>query len=192
MNTDEIEKVIVDLSSDPFNAEKNFSAAIEYEKLNQTGSAVSFYLRAAEFGAEQNVPLIVYTSLIKLAHCFESQNDRVNAVSNALLQAVAWDPSRPEALFLLAQFYERQHSWQESYTWAEMGTKLESSLSSKLPLDVGYVEYGFLFEKSVVTWYLGRKDECIDLITQLRTMDLSPEYRASVESNWEMVTNGSV
>ena len=39
-----IEALVKDLSSNPLDPEKNFNVAIEYEKLNQTASAVSFIL----------------------------------------------------------------------------------------------------------------------------------------------------
>ena len=45
-----IENLIVDLSHDPFNPVLNFDVAVEYEKSNQIASAVSFYLRCAEYG----------------------------------------------------------------------------------------------------------------------------------------------
>jgi hypothetical protein len=45
-----IEELVVGLSHDPFNPDLNFAVAVEYEKQNQTASAVSFYLRTAEYG----------------------------------------------------------------------------------------------------------------------------------------------
>ena len=42
-----IEELVVQLSKDPFNPELNFECAVEYERINQTASAVSFYLRTA-------------------------------------------------------------------------------------------------------------------------------------------------
>ena len=70
-----IEQLVVELSKDPFNPMLNFDVAVEYEKQNQTASAVSFYLRTAEYGHESH-PTLVYASLLKVAHCFDDQNDR--------------------------------------------------------------------------------------------------------------------
>jgi len=187
-----IESLITELSKDPFNPGLNFKCAVEYEILNQTSSAVSFYLRAAEFGVDKNVPLLVYTSLIKLAKCFESLNDRVNTVSNCLLQAVAWRPQRPEAYFLLSQFYERQGAWQECYTWASMGMEIDLDMTPDLPIDVGFIPYGLLFEKSVSANWIGRRDECRKLLIELKGMNLSPEYMVAVENNWTKVGHASI
>ena len=181
MNTERIEQLVVELSKDPFNPDINFKCAVEYQALNQTASAVSFYLRAAEYGVNTH-PLVVYTSLLRMAHCFADQNDRVNTVSNCILQAVAHMPERPEAYFLMSQFYERQGAWQECYTWAEMGLSVPNW--SPLPADVGYHgEYVLEFEKAVSGWWIGRKDESAAIFNRLKTQDIKEEYRQSVEAN---------
>jgi len=185
-----IEKLVVLLSVDPFNPELNFKCAVEYERINQTASAVSFYLRAAEYGVD-NHPTIVYTSLLRMASCFADQNDRVNTVSNCILQAVAHMPERPEAYFLMSQFYERQGAWQECYTWAEMGLSVPSW--EPLPADVGYHgEYVLEFEKAVSAWWVGRKDESAELLLKLSKESMPKEYKNAVRSNMERVGIASI
>lgn len=180
-----IETLIVDLSKDPFSPEKNFAAALEYESLNQTASAVSFYLRAIEYGYKSN-KLITYTSLLKVARCFHDQNDRIHSVSNCLLQAVAYYPERPEAYFLLAQFYERNSQWQECYTWAEIG--LTRTAIDSLPSDVGYHgSYCLEFEKAVSAWWIGRKDESQEIFTDLSKRNLEPDYVESIKNNLSLI-----
>lgn len=179
----EIETLVIDLSKDPFNPALNFEVALEYERLNQTASAVSFFLRAAEYG-EGNIEHkeTVYISLIKIAKCLEDQMDRGKSVSNALLQAIAFDDSRPEAYFLLSQHYERKQEWQECYTFAVIGC----GWSNREPLSVyvGYEGYYcLLFEKAVSAWWIGRREESIALFNELKDMDLNETYRNAVESN---------
>ena len=179
-----IDELVIELSRDPFNPELNFDVAAEYEKQNQTASAVSFYLRTAEYG-ETTHPSLVYASLLKVAHCFDDQNDRVATVTNCLLQAVAYLPYRKEAYFLLAQFYERTSQWQEAYTWARMG--LAQINTPALPIDVGFHgDYCLLFEKAVSAWWIGRKDESIKLLLSLSEMkDITPSYKTAILHNLE-------
>lgn len=185
-----IEQLVVKLSKDPFNPALNFDVAVEYEKQNQTASAVSFYLRTAEYGHESH-PTLVYASLLKTAHCFADQNDRQATVSNCLLQAVAYLPYRPEGYFLLAQFHERLAQWQECYTWANMG--LHNQLHSPLPVHVGYEgNYVLLFEKAVSAWWIGRKDESIQIFGRLNAMDIDPGYKSAVRHNLERIGNASI
>jgi len=177
-----IEELVVLLSKDPFNPQLNFDCAVEYERLNQTASAVSFYLRTAEYGNG----VLVYNSLLKVARCFEDQNDRVNTVTNCILQAIAYDPSYPDAWFVLAQFHERQGNWQECYTFAEVGLgKVSAPL---LPANVGYLgEYCLKFEKAVSAWWIGRKKESQVLLTKLSAEDIADEYKIAVKSNMERI-----
>jgi hypothetical protein len=185
-----IEDLVVELSKDPFNPVLNFDVAVEYEKQNQTASAVSFYLRTAEYGIESH-PTLVYASLLKVAHCFDDQNDRQATVTNCLLQAVAYLPYRPEGYFLLAQFHERLGQWQECYTWACIG--LHHQLNSPLPVHVGYEgQYVLQFEKAVSAWWIGRKDESVEIFNKLDAMYLEPGYRQAVKNNIERIANASL
>jgi hypothetical protein len=185
-----IEQLVVELSKDPFNPTLNFDVAVEYEKQNQTASAVSFYLRTAEYGHETH-PSLVYASLLKAAHCFDDQNDRQATVSNCLLQAVAYLPYRPEGYFLLAQFHERLTQWQECYTWASIG--LHQHLHSPLPVHVGYEgQYVLLFEKAVSAWWIGRKDESLELLHKLTAMELTHDYEVAVKSNLGRLTHVAI
>lgn len=176
-----IETLVIDLSRDPFNPVLNFDVAVEYERLNQTASAVSFYLRAAEYGAKSNDEY-VYAALLKVAHCFDDQNDRQATVTNCLLQATAYWPERPEAWFLLSQFHERIESWQESYTFAVVG--LSCKTFSALPIPVGYEgKYSLIFQKAIAGFWIGRKEESLMLLRSLLTMDIATNYRTAVEDN---------
>jgi tetratricopeptide (TPR) repeat protein len=186
-----IEKLIEDASHDMFNPVLNFEIANKYEELNQTASAVSFYLRAAEYGYNTN-PEIVYTSLLKMAHCFNDQAGRENSVTHALLQAIQYMPNRPEAYFLLSRFYERDQKWQQCYTFAQIGL-LYSKQINELPADVDYPgEYGLIFEKAVSSWWLGKKEESLQIFLQLLKEDILDIYRSSIIYNIKMIDPNAV
>ena len=179
-----IEELIVKISTDPFNPELNFECAVEYQKLNQTASAVSFYLRTAEYGYI-TYPLLAYNSLLRMAKCFEDQNDRINSVSNCILQAVALMPERQEAYFMMSNFYEKNSNWQESYTWAEMGlTKKELE---GLPADIGFLgEYCLIFEKAVSAWWIGKREESKKLFSSLlEKYNMREDYANGCKYNLE-------
>ena len=178
-----IEELVARLSNDPFNPTLNFKVAVEYERMHQTASAVSFYLRTAEYGEG----ILAYNSLLKLARCFEDQNDRVSTVSNCILQAAALLPSRPEAYFMMSQFHEQLGNWQECYTWACLGLDLKDP-STSLPADIGYYNRNVLdFEKAVSAWWIGRKDEGLSILTKLNTIEMPLAYATSIKSNLELL-----
>jgi len=181
----QIEELIVKLSEDPFNPDINFAVAREYEELEQYASAVSFYMRAAEYGADVDGSLTVYTSLLKLARCFGELGNRDHTVGTCLFQAVAYMPNRPEGYFLLSQSLEYKKSWQECYTWAKIGLAAANHYGLQpLPADVGYFgSYCLEFEMAVSSWWFGQKDESARLFTELRKQELAPIYKQAVEAN---------
>lgn len=178
-----IERLIVDASTDPLNPAKNLAIAVEYEKLGQTASAVGFYLRAAEYGYKTD-GMTTYVSLLRVSICIEGQKDRGLTVSNVLLQAIAYMPQRPEAYLLISKFYEKSGNWQESYTFAVMG-QVYSRVIWELPVDVGYPGYWALeFQQAVAAWWIGRKDESLDLLRKLSdNRFVDKEYAAAIADN---------
>jgi len=181
MKTNKIEALVVELSNDPFNARLNLDVAKEYHHLNQTASAVSFYLRAAEYGEEDLV--VVYSSLLKISQCLRDQTGREHTVLNSMLQALAVCPNRPEAYFLISQYYEQQGKWQECYTYAELG--LATPEHEALPVDIGYYDrYCLEFEKAVSGWWVGRSEEARELFHEiLKNKKINKDYKNAIRNN---------
>ena len=176
-----IETLVFDLSKDPFNPDLNFDVAEEYLRLNQTASAVSFYLRCAEYSGSANAK--AYTSLLRMAQCFENQNGREYSVSNCLLQALAYDDSRPEAYFKLSQFHERAGNWQETYTFAVMGLNWAGT-HDPLPADLEYYDaYCLRFQQYIAAWWIGRKDESLNGLKELAQLEMVQMYKDAVQYN---------
>ena len=182
-SNDVIERLVVELSSDSLNPRKNLDVAIEYEKLGQTASAVGFYLRAAEYGYN-NDGFTTYAALLRVSICIEGQKDRGLTVSNVLMQAIAYAPNRPEAYLLMSKFYEKSGAWQESYTFASMGLMYHREIW-ELPVDVGYPgAYALEFQQAIAAWWLGRKDESLASLRYLsNNRFVDKEYAAAVADN---------
>ena len=183
-----VEQLILDLSINSFDPQKNFAAAVEYERLNQTSSAAFFYLRAAEWGYETH-PLIAYNALLKMGLCYSRQVNRENTVASSFLHAVTFMPHRPEGQFLLARYYERNRKWQEAYTTASTGLMFaQNTYNNPLPALVEYNGvYCLLFEKAVAGWWLGQKDESKQIFDDLlANYELTPEYSVAIQNNLEL------
>lgn len=182
-------ELVVRLSEDPFNADLNFDVAEEYLRLNQTASAVSFYLRCVEYSGPASPK--GYTSLLRMAQCFEDQNGREYSVTNCLLQAVAYDDSRPEAYFLLSQYYEKAGQWQESYTYASLA-KGWAVTAEPLLVNVGYYgEYCCDFQMAIAAWWIGRQEEALRTLTALNDRDdIVPMYKEAARYNLEKLNAG--
>lgn len=182
---DAINHLIVQLSKNPFNPVLSARIAQEYERIGQTASAVSFYLRTAEYGYYTHGEY-VYASLLKSSHCFENQKGREHTVRNLIEKAIAYSPKRPEAWFLLARFYERNKKWQEAYTAAEVGIQNLPSIFLPLPMDVEYAgDFVLPFEKAVAAWWVGRQDESEEIFKDLLRQNLPDLYRNAIKSNMD-------
>jgi tetratricopeptide (TPR) repeat protein len=180
-----IEDQVVELSKASYDPQVIFDTALAYEALDQKASAISFYLRAAEYGAKTH-QLIVYTSLLKMAKLFEGLNNRKHTVISCWRQAITVDPYRPEAYFFMAQKYEQEGAWQESYMWASMG--LANVSSEPLPTDVGYPGViGLKFEQAVCGWWIGRREESIGTFEALLKEDIPDTYRTAIQANLEKI-----
>lgn len=185
-----INELVTKLSKDPFDPKLCFSIATEYELVGQTAAAISFYLRAAEYGYYSH-PEYVYASLLKSANCFENQKNRQATVENLFLKAVAYQPGRPEAWFLLSRYSERNKNWQQAYTYAETGLYKLSGNHAPLPIGVDYPgDFCLTFQKAVAAWWVGRQDESQQLFTKLSKMALPTTYSSSVKSNLDFMGIG--
>lgn len=159
----------------PENGEANFILALEYHKLQQTASAVSFYLRAAERTEDK---LLSYESLLKIAECFEAQGNRDNTVRGVYKHALCLLPDRPEAYFLLSRFNERRQWYIEAYMLAEMGLNFSKDGGPPLRTNVDYPgRYGLKFEKAVSAWWWGKFEESRRLFRELE-IDLNNKITA--------------
>lgn len=181
-------ELVVRLSKDPFNADLNFDVAEEYLRLNQTASAVSFYLRCVEYSGPASTK--GYTALLRMAQCFDDQKGREYSVTNCLLQAITYDDTRPEAYFLLSQYHERAGNWQESYTFATLGLGWQADA---LPVDVGYYgRYCCEFQMAIAAWWIGRKKEALNTLTDLAAREnINAMYKNAAAYNLEKL-NASV
>lgn len=182
-----IKENISKLAYDALNPELNFNVALEYEKIGQTASAISFFLRAAEYGYK-NQQLITYTSLIKISNCFKLQGERENTVENALRQAISYLPQRPEAYLFISQYFENKKMYDMSYVFANIGISFINKDLEKLPADIEYFDYALYFEKAVSAWWIGRQAESkiifADLLQNQKMIDV---YRNACIQNLERI-----
>ena len=160
----ELNKLLKEYINDTHNPIINFNLGYEYENIGQTASAASFYLRSIEFGFDIKMQ---YEALCRMALCFEKQGNRWFMIKGLLLRAISLLPNRPEAHFLLCRAYERNKDWQEGYTHSIIAEVIVTDR----PDSITNLEYpgkwGFIFERAVVSWWIGLYQESKDLFNDL-------------------------
>lgn len=182
-----LQQLIEEYALDPNNPEKNFPIALEYDAIGQTASAVSFYIRTAERTEDD---LLKYECLIRAAACFERQGTRKFTVKGLLQHAIAIQPKRPEAYYILSLLHEHNHAnegrWFDSYLMASIGLSV-SEFDNLTPLRtvVDYPgKYALLFQKAHAAWWCGLCDDSKALFLDLyANYDMEESFRNAVKNN---------
>lgn len=171
---------LIKFINDPYNPEINFWLGYEYDLENHKATAISYYLRAAEFSSDKD---LVYESLIRIISCLEYIGRRPKSVKNAILNAISCNPTRPEAWYFLSSFLENDQNRRESYTAACMAELYKDNYKSTLT-DVKYYIFLPQFQKAVTTWWVGNCDEARSLFEDLlKNFNLNDEYTRLTHKN---------
>lgn len=185
-----LEQALSDYISDPRNQSYNFILGKCYEDNRQFSAAIGLYIRTAEYGEDS---LFSYEAFLRIAICFEIIGRRTYTLKGILLRAITIQPNRPEAYFLMARTYEINKDWHEAYTWSIIGNKIASENEIKEPLktDVQYPGiYGFIYERAVVSWWIGLYYESLNLFKSLiKNYKMLPIYEESCKSNLSTIVN---
>jgi tetratricopeptide (TPR) repeat protein len=178
--------LIFDFINNPFDDTLNFQLGRYYEKSQDYSSALSFYLRCAEFS---NDP---YTALLRVAKCIDKQGRRPYSTKHAYQNAIACDPTRPEAYLYLSMWYEAKQEWQDAYVTACQGLSIATTDPS--PLDTDYPgQYALLFQKAVSAWWVSRAMESRELFQELNKLigKMSTKYIQLVQNNLHTLGTGT-
>jgi hypothetical protein len=171
---------------DPSVAQSNFRLAQYYEQEGQTAAAISFYLRCAEFTSDR---LESYESLLRMYLCFNKQTFRTWMCETLLFRAISLIPDRPEAYYLLCQFYENIKRWNQSYYHSRIGETMIFNDTVKLKTDIGYPgKLVFTFYRSVASWWLGLYNESLALSYELQSSKLPDSFMTSINNNVKTIT----
>jgi len=177
-----LKKLILEYINDPYNERKNYNLGLYYYNIGQTASALSFFLRTAEWGLDHN---LIYESLIMTGLCLSRQNRRHNSELGVYLQAVRHNPNRPEAYYFISLLYERKGEWLECHVNACLSFNLKSNACDTF-YDFGWREYKCVFQKAVSAWWIGQIDLSVSLFYELGDKygyDLDESHKTSILNN---------
>jgi hypothetical protein len=168
----------------PENGRANFEMAKYYLQQQHYAGAISHFLRTAEWGNLETDKDIIYESLIQLSVCLNALGNRQYSEEGWLLQALAFQPQRPEAYWLHSMYFERKSLWIETYTNSVLGLQFAGN-AKPMEINIGYEgEYVMVFQKCVAAWWIGRTKECRELLFSLpEKYKLSEKYMGHVQYN---------
>ena len=168
----------------------NFDLAFWYDNQGHLSPACSYYLRCSELTKDK---LLSYECLLRLYVCYKKLSNRDYTCENLLKNALNLCPKKPEAYFLLSQFYEYKSNWLDSYLYASLGLELSDCESSDIKNNFGYEsKYMLIFQKAVASWWCGKPKEARILFRKLKDEygdKLNEYYFKLIEKN--IITLGS-
>jgi len=178
-----MQNLLNNLAQDPKNEIHNFNLGWHYEQQGQTASALSFYLKAAEFGLNRD---IIYESLIRMAKCLSKQGRRPATEKTLIHNAISYEPTRPEAYLLYSQHAEYHRDWHGAYTMANIGLQFSDNAKPTIT-DIGYFgKYVLIFQKAIAGFNKGLSRESRLLFYSLiddYSDDMTDFYRSLVSNN---------
>ena len=184
-------KQLIDYVDNEENDISNFNLASWYESQGHLSPACSYYLRCAELTKDN---LLAYECLLKLYLCYKQLSNRNYTCESLLKSALNLFPQKPEAYFLLSQFYESKSNWMDSYLYSSLGLELSNCEPSNLRNNFGYEsKYMLLFQKAVSSWWYGKPKEARTLFRRLKDEygdELNDYYFKLIETNITALGSG--
>lgn len=177
---------LYDYAHDTQNPEKNFDLGYEYEKMGQTASAFSFYLRAAE---RTDNMVLRYEALIRAALCIDRQKRRNFSTEGLLQYAVSVLPERVEAYFFLAKLYNNnmEHYWRHRSANMIIKLGMDKEQSTDFRVESGYPgQYAMIYERAVSNWQMSLFEKARnDLYMLHKRYEMNAEYKVLVKERLE-------
>ena len=177
-----MQNLLNNIIQDPKSEIHNFNLGWYYEQQGHTASALSFYLKAAEYGVNRDV---VYESLIRMSKCLSAQGRRPATEKSLIHNAISYEPTRPEAYLIYSQYAEYHKDWHGAYTMANIGLQFIDNAKPTIT-NIGYLgEYVLVFQKALSGFQKGLSRE-----SRLLFHKLIDEYSGSMNEFYTtLVTN---
>jgi len=176
-----MDDLLLQFINDPYNDTINFELAYSYEEIGQTASALSYYLRCAEFTNNDD---LAYECLIRMSLCLSKQGTRDTMEITCIQHALSIRPNRPEANYLMSLYYSFREQWLESYMFACNGLiHNNNGLVLRKPF-LYFDRYQLLFQKAYSGFHKGKLKESYKIYQELLTNDkINDNYRTIISNN---------
>ena len=175
-----MDNLLLQFINDPYNDTINFELAYSYEEIGQTASALSYYLRCAEFTKNDD---LAYECLIRMSLCLSKQGTRETMELICIQHALSIRPDRPEANYLMSLYYSFREKWLDSYMFACNGLINNNVLVLRKPF-LYFDRYQLLFQKAYSGYNKGKLKESYRIYQDLLTDNkINDNYRTIISNN---------
>lgn len=186
---EELNSQLIDFINDPYDINNNLALGYTYENINQYGSAISHYMRGAEYGLDSSDPdkhQLISICLLRAAEVFNKLGSRIHSTKSLVLHAISNTPSNPEAYLLLSKIHEQLGEWQECNTACCIGLSLVNdnyyphqyeSRNRQCLIDE------LTYNKAISNYYIGRVDKTRLELSILSKNNRIPQWMRTAVDN---------
>lgn len=176
--------------SNPLEPTYNFDLAIGYFEEGHYASAMSFFLRSAELNEISEKPnkILGYNALMFVAECLAKMGRRKTSLKTALMNAIAYDPKRCEAYFMLSQWSEVERDYQTCLAMAELSLEMHHIQKKEGIEELFRIkDYKIKYQIAFSLWWVGRFNESRNAF-----FALSNDYGTTMEDGYIEMVQGNI
>jgi hypothetical protein len=189
-----LEQKIEAFIRDPYNLMENLELGWEYEQIGQYASAVSHYMRGAEYGLDASETLwkkqLITECLLRAGECFNKLGSRIHSTKTLGLQAMGFAPDLPHPYLFLSRMYEAEQNWHECNAMCYAALKNMDNYVDFLYNERTREEMlnEILFQKAVSNYHVGRIDKARIEFYELKQMpNLQRWIREAIDRSVEVI-----
>jgi hypothetical protein len=152
---------IIEFVNNPYDLKINLDLGYLYEQEKQYASAISHYMRGAEYGLDNSYDdksILISECLYRAAEVFHKLGSRIHSTKALVLHAISNTPELPQLYLFLTKIHEQQGEWNECNTIATIGLSFIENYKKFSHGDKGYYDTlnELLFQKAISNYYIGR------------------------------------
>ena len=178
---------LINLINEPYNDMNNFNLAYEYDNIDQTAAALSYYLRCAEFTKNKD---LAYECMLRMSKCLNKQGNRDYKELACIKHAFSIYPNRPEVNYILSLYHSYRNNWLDSYMYACIGLENIDKQYKPLIKDIGYLGiYQLLYQKAFAGYNKGKIYESKRIFCELLYYypNLDENYKKIIIQNLSVI-----
>ncbi len=170
------------LKAEPENTRYMFYLAECYRDVGEKLKALESYQARTRMGGWEEE---IYWSHLQIAHLLKGLEFPPGVVAEAYLHAHRVRPHRAEAIYYLADHYNAQKDYGKAYKAMQFWASLEQPTQKDALFNEDWItDYGFLFQRSIASYYLGKYQESLDACDQILKKEKLPTWwRTQTETN---------
>jgi glycosyltransferase involved in cell wall biosynthesis len=170
------------LKDEPNNTRYVFYLAQTYRDAGEFEKALTWYKKRIEMGGWEEE---LYFSLYQVAHLEEVLKKPFDDIVSSYYKAYRFRPHRPEAPYHLANLFREHGQHDLAYSTIKAWELIPQPKNPDVLFVESWIEhYGFLIERSISSFYVGRFEESLHDCDTLLALDDLPEFwRAQIEKN---------